>query len=108
MATRPPYPIDLRNREWALIKHLVPEAKPGRCPEAYLKREILNGIFALLRRGCSWRMLSDDPPLWRAVQDGTADPSGTDDYENPLTPRFNRNLATWATGCTSTTCTNTS
>jgi hypothetical protein len=35
----------------------VPEAKPGGRPEAYPKREILNGIFYLLRSGCSWRML---------------------------------------------------
>jgi putative transposase len=62
-----------------LIQHLVPEAKPGGRPEAYPKREILNGIFYLLRSGCSWRMLPHDLPPWRIVyyyfrqwrQDGT-------------------------------------
>jgi putative transposase len=79
MNTRPPYPTDLSDREWNLIKHLVPEAKPGGRPEAYPKREILNAIFYLLRSGCSWRMLPHDLPPWRIVyhysrqwqQDGT-------------------------------------
>jgi putative transposase len=67
MTTRPPYPTDLSDKEWALIQHLVPEAKPGGRPEEYPKREILNGIFSLLRRGCSWRMLPHDLPPWRTV-----------------------------------------
>ena len=79
MTTRRPYPTDLSDREWALIEHLVPEAKPGGRPEAYPKREILNGIFYLLRSGCSWRMMPHDLPPWRIVyyyfrqwrQDGT-------------------------------------
>jgi putative transposase len=79
MHTRQPYPTDLSDKEWNLIKHLVPEAKPGGRPEAYPKREILNAIFYLLRSGCSWRMLPHDLPPWRIVyhyfrqwqQDGT-------------------------------------
>jgi putative transposase len=67
MNPRPPYPTDLSDQEWELIKHLVPEAKPGGRPEAYTKREILNGIFYLLRSGCSWRMLPHDLPPWRIV-----------------------------------------
>ena len=79
MSPRPSYPTDLSDREWNLIKHLVPEAKSGGRPEAYPKREILNGVFYLLRSGCSWRMLPHDLPPWRIVyhyfrqwrQDGT-------------------------------------
>jgi transposase len=79
MKTRQPYPTDLSDHEWALIKPLVPEAKPGGRPEAYPKREILNAIFYLLRSGCSWRMIPHDLPPWRIVyhyfrrwrQDGT-------------------------------------
>jgi putative transposase len=67
MNPRPPYPTDLSDHEWALIKHLVPEAKTGGRPEAYPKREILNAIFYLLRSGCSWRMLPHDLPPWRIV-----------------------------------------
>jgi hypothetical protein len=39
--------------KWALIQYRVPEATPGGCPETFRKREILNGIFYLLRSGCS-------------------------------------------------------
>jgi putative transposase len=67
MTPRQPYPTDLSDKEWDLIKHLVPEAKPGGRPEEYPKREILNGIFYLLRSGCSWRMLPHDLPPWRIV-----------------------------------------
>jgi transposase len=69
MTTRQPYPTDLSDKEWGLIKHLVPEAKAGGRPEEYPKREILNAIFYLLRSGCSWRMLPHDLPPWRIVYD---------------------------------------
>jgi putative transposase len=79
MTTRPPYPTALSDREWAWIQHLVPEAHPGGRPEEDPKRELLNGIFDLLRSGCSWRMRPHDLPPWRLVdasfwpwrQDGT-------------------------------------
>ena len=79
MMPRQPYSTDLSDHEWTLIQHLVPAAKPGGRPETYAKREILNGIFSLLRSGCSWRLLPHDLPPWRMVsydcrqwrQDGT-------------------------------------
>ena len=79
MIPRQPYPTDLSDKEWTLIQHLVPEAKPGGRPETDSKREILNGIFYLLRSGCAWRLLPHDLPPWRIVyyyfrqwrQDGT-------------------------------------
>jgi putative transposase len=67
MNPRQPYPTDLTDKEWDLIKPLVPEAKPGGRPEAYPKREILHGIFYLLRTGCAWRLLPHDLPPWRTV-----------------------------------------
>jgi putative transposase len=67
MNSRPSYPTDLSDKEWNLIQHLVPDAKPGGRPEAYPKREILNAIVSLLRSGCSWRMLPHDLPPWRLV-----------------------------------------
>jgi putative transposase len=67
MNPRPSYPTDLRDHEWDVIKHLVPDATPGGRPEAYPKREILNAIVSLLRSGCSWRMLPHDLPPWRIV-----------------------------------------
>ncbi len=79
MNPRQPYPTDLSDREWALIQHLVPAAKPGGRPEKYPKREILDAIFYILRGGCAWRLLPHDFPPWQMVyqyfwrwrQDGT-------------------------------------
>jgi putative transposase len=79
MEPRKPYPTDLSDKEWDLIKHLVPAAKPGGRPEKYPKREILNGIFYILGGGCAWRLLPHDFPPWQIVyhsfwvwhQDGT-------------------------------------
>jgi putative transposase len=79
MEPRKPYPTDLSDKEWDLIKHLVPEAKPGGRPETYPKREILNGIFSIVRGGCAWRLMPHDLPPWQMVyqsfwrwrQDGT-------------------------------------
>jgi putative transposase len=79
MKPRKPYPTDLSDREWALIQHVVPAAKPGGRPEKYPKREILDAIFYILRSGCAWRLLPHDFPPWEIIyqyfwrwrQDGT-------------------------------------
>jgi putative transposase len=60
MSTRSPYPTDLRDGEWEILKPLVPTAKPGGRPRAHQTREILNAIFYVLRGGCAWRLLPHD------------------------------------------------
>jgi putative transposase len=64
---RKPYPSDLTDEELALIAPYVPHAKPGGHPEEPPKREILNGIFYVVRNGCAWRMLPHDFPAWQTV-----------------------------------------
>ena len=79
MNPRQSHPTDLSDQARDLIKHLVPEATPGWPPEAFPKRDILKGVFSLLRNGCSWRMLPHALPSWRIAhhyrrqwrQDGT-------------------------------------
>jgi transposase len=64
---RKSYSSDLKEKEWNLIKDLLPKTKEkGRKP-SYDKREILNGIFYQLRSGCAWRMLPHDLPDWHSV-----------------------------------------
>src|ERR687886_718994 len=67
MEPRQPYPTDLSDREWALIQHLVPAAKPGGRPEQYPKRESLEAIPYILRGGCAWPLLPHDFPPWQIV-----------------------------------------
>ena len=67
MEPRRSYPTDVSDREWALIQHLAPAGKPDGRPETYLKREILDAIFYILRGGCAWRLLPHDFPHWQMV-----------------------------------------
>jgi putative transposase len=81
MELHKPYPTDLTDHEWALIAPYVPPVKPGGRPAKYPKREILNGIFYIVRGGGAWRLLPHDFPPWASVyhyfrawrQDGTWD-----------------------------------
>src|SRR5258705_13841132 len=67
MNPRPSYSTDVTDTEWELVRPYVPEAKPGGRLAAYPKREIMNGIFFLLRSGCVWSLLTHDLPPWRIV-----------------------------------------
>lgn len=65
---RLPYPSDLSDKEWEIIKPYFPDLKTnlGR-KRVHSYREILNAIFYLLRSGCSWRMLPHEFPPWKTV-----------------------------------------
>jgi putative transposase len=51
------YPSDLTEAEWAILEPLVPQAKPGGHPRTVNIREVVNGIFYVLRGGIPWRFL---------------------------------------------------
>lgn len=65
---RLPYPSDLSNKEWEVIKpYILPlQSNCGR-KRIHSYRKILNSLFYLLRSGCSWRMLPHEFPHWKAV-----------------------------------------
>ena len=65
--TREPYPSDLTNAQWRLIRPLVPPAKPGGRPRKYDMREVVNALLYVNREGCSWRALPHDLPHWRTA-----------------------------------------
>jgi putative transposase len=65
---RKPYPSDLTDEQWALIKPLIPVNTTGRPREVDL-REVLNAIFSLNRSGCQWDMLPHDLPAKSTVYD---------------------------------------
>jgi putative transposase len=67
MDCRNRYPSDLSDGQWKRIEPLIPPAQPGGRPRKVDMREVLNGIFYLVRSGCSWRMLPKDLPPWGTV-----------------------------------------
>jgi putative transposase len=64
---RKPYPSDLTEEQWALLKGWLPDAKPGGRPRDTNLREVVNGLLYLVRNGCTWRSLPHDFPHWRTV-----------------------------------------
>src|SRR5713226_5048350 len=64
-----PSASDLSDAEWAILEPLIPPAKPGGRPRSVNMRQILNGIFYMLRSGGAWRLLPHDYPAWSTVYD---------------------------------------
>ena len=59
-ATR--YQTDLTDAEWRVIApHLPNPCATGR-PREWPMREIVNGIFYVMRAGCAWRLVPSDLP----------------------------------------------
>ena len=61
------YQTDLTAAEWVVIEpHLPPAHGTGR-PRSWPMREIVNGIFYVMRAGCPWRLLPSDLPPWGTI-----------------------------------------
>jgi len=75
------YPSDLTDREWDVIRPVIPAAKHGGRKRTVDERAIVNGIMYLLSTGCQWRAIPKDLPprstlygyLARWQWDGTLD-----------------------------------
>src|SRR3954452_9077707 len=59
----------LTNDQFRLVEPLIPPAKPGGRPRTTNIRNLLDGLFYLVRTGCQWRHLPPPPafPPWRTV-----------------------------------------
>ena len=65
--SRQAYPTDLHDTEWKVIAPYLPgPAATGR-PREHGWREILDGVFYIVRSGCAWRLLPHDLPPWKTV-----------------------------------------
>ncbi len=61
---------DLSDREWTILKPLIPLAKSGGCPSSGELRRILKGILYMLRSDCcDGCLLPDECTAWSAVYD---------------------------------------
>jgi len=63
--SREPYPSDLTNSQWKLVRPVLPAAKARGRPRKYDLREVVNGILYVNSEGCRWRALPHDLPHWR-------------------------------------------
>jgi len=59
---RQSYATDVTEVEWQIMEPLMPAAKSGRHGEVTM-REIVNGIFSIVRGGNAWRPMLHDLPL---------------------------------------------
>ncbi len=63
---RKPYPSDISDEKWDLIKDDIPKIKSNRKtggrPEKYPRREIINAIFYLVSSGCRYCDIPHDLP----------------------------------------------
>src|SRR5271165_5739393 len=62
-----PYPSDLTDQQWAILKPFLPPARTGGRPRKTDMRSVVNAIFYRNRNGCIWRALPHDFPPWRTV-----------------------------------------
>lgn len=78
METEVKYPSDVTDRQWQLIRGLLPaRSRRGRKP--IHRRRIINAMLYVVRSGCQWRMLPGSFPnrstvygiFWRWRNDGT-------------------------------------
>jgi len=66
MKCRTQYSSDLTDRQWQLIRQLLPpRSRRGRRPID--RRRIINAILYVVRTGCQWRLLPKDFPNWSTV-----------------------------------------
>jgi putative transposase len=63
---RKPYPSDLTDAQWEIVRPLIPVFSVGR-PREVDMREVVNTILYINRSGCQWDMLPHDLPAKSTV-----------------------------------------
>ena len=61
------YQTDVTDDEGHVSEPHLPAANRTGRPRAWPMREIVNGIFYVMRAGCTWRLLPSDLPPWSTV-----------------------------------------
>ncbi len=61
------YQTDLTDAKWAVIEPHLPPARGTDRLRSWPMREIVNGIFYVMRAGCPWRLLPGDLPPWGTI-----------------------------------------
>jgi transposase len=69
--SRPAYPSDVSDEEWAFVMPYLILMKEDAPQREYPLRDIFNGLRYVVRSGSTWRMMPHDLPPWEAVYQQT-------------------------------------
>lgn len=58
--------LRMNDQQWQRIRPMIPDGKPGGRPPID-RRNILDGIFWILRTGAPWRDMPDEFGAWQSV-----------------------------------------
>lgn len=61
------YRTNLTDEEWRVIEPHLPAAKSTGRPRSWPMREVINGIFYVMRSGCPLRLLPSGLPPWGTI-----------------------------------------
>jgi len=64
---RPAYSSDLTDKQWEILRPLIPLPSLEGRSATVERREIVNAILYVLRSGCPWRLLPHEFPAWGTV-----------------------------------------
>ncbi len=69
--SRPPYPSDVSDEEWALVTPYLTLMTPAAPQRQYALREVFTAVRWLVRTGAAWTYPPNDFPSWSAVYQQT-------------------------------------
>jgi len=61
------YISDVSDLEWGIIKDFFKKKDKRGVPPKHNRREIVNGIFYMIKTGCQWRMIPKDFAPWETI-----------------------------------------
>lgn len=61
------YSSDLTDKQWEVLRPLIPLPSLEGRPPKIERREMVNAILYVLRSGCPWRLLPHEFPAWQTV-----------------------------------------
>src|SRR3984893_17582101 len=64
---RQAYSSDLTDKQWEILRPLIPLPSLEGRPATVERRELVNAILYVLRSGCPWRLLPHEFPAWGTV-----------------------------------------
>ena len=64
---RQAYSSDLTDKQWDVLRPLIPLPSLDGRPATVERRELVNAILYVLRSGCPWRLLPHEFPAWGTV-----------------------------------------